>query len=754
MSVRLPAGLVQLKGLLTSFNHLPPQKIDNLIQSIAKKWREGIRKTQEHFSKKTTDIAASVIYPKGERKEAFIVLPGQMLGKGTTKIVWPAVLVTPEKVIEMACVEVPRNTSTLKKKLTLAEERTLEKIQSSSVEPQALLTHVFGSDRKEDHLENKTIRLFRPRCNGDLLKLRKEMKKPFRWQLLVFAVDILKGIAAVNAKGLDHNDVKLENFFFYVNKDETACYKIRAGDLGFADPELTRGKFTGSPLYMSPEKSSNQYQKLAPGTVDAWSLGIVLFQILHPDHDQEAFQTKNMVQLAPPFIRRAFAHIRFQSQFSQKIITTSQASIDYDLFLNWLAKNPLEKAFQTVIKGLLRKDPRQRWTAQQALEVLAKLLPLQKKPPTPTLDSIRRSITKNLIEVILYQAEYWRRSAHFSKALACLDRVFKIDPNHAQAWLLKAEIHRVCLEHSEFLSSYNKIQHHSSKPAVARTCGAAFREISLRWRKKRDKKNAQTTFKIAEEHLTCAIQLGENDAFTLFHRGALYLATDQTEKAAQDLKQAFALNKNDPFGCLYLAKLELRKFPLDLKQCDVYLSTAIKGYSTLGKQQKLTPLMRDNFHSVFTQAYLFGMTCGRQSVYQLSNRKEGDQLTYQLAIKYLSLAIEKKIMSPHPLFLRGALYLEQGQTKKAAQDLHQAIALKPEDPFGCLYYAKLKLSEGEEVETVMLYVDKSIKGYERLKSANRLSSFGKYCHNKAIEAKIRLEVKGNGSSRGSICTFQ
>jgi serine/threonine protein kinase len=87
--------------------------------------------------------------------------------------------------------------------------------------------------------------------------------------------------------GIVHRDLKPENLFLTAREDGTPCVKI----LDFGIAKLTggdeserlkatgTGQIFGTPLYMSPEQTKAESDKIGPQT-DVWALGIIAYRLL------------------------------------------------------------------------------------------------------------------------------------------------------------------------------------------------------------------------------------------------------------------------------------------------------------------------------------------------------------------------------------------------------------------------------------------------------------------------------------------
>jgi len=91
------------------------------------------------------------------------------------------------------------------------------------------------------------------------------------------ARDVLRGLAAIHAKGIIHRDIKPSNLWI-----DRQSSKVRVLDLGMArqssgEESITQNGTLGTPAYMSPEQSEGDE---LDSRSDLFSLGVVLYQLL------------------------------------------------------------------------------------------------------------------------------------------------------------------------------------------------------------------------------------------------------------------------------------------------------------------------------------------------------------------------------------------------------------------------------------------------------------------------------------------
>mmetsp|Transcript_207 Transcript_207/g.411 ORF Transcript_207/g.411 Transcript_207/m.411 type:complete len:385 (-) Transcript_207:111-1265(-) len=154
---------------------------------------------------------------------------------------------------------------------------------------------------------------------------------------------LLEAVAYLHANEIVHRDIKPENILFESSKedyDEKACVNVKIIDFGLSRRH-ERGKegpmtnSVGTAYYMAPELLEGKYDK----SCDIWSVGTIVYILLcgyppfNSDTDPEIVEN----------IKRG------QFEFPAR---------------QWSAKSDEAKDF---IKCLLRRDPRKRFTASEAL---------------------------------------------------------------------------------------------------------------------------------------------------------------------------------------------------------------------------------------------------------------------------------------------------------------------------------------------------------------------------------------------------
>jgi len=149
-------------------------------------------------------------------------------------------------------------------------------------------------------------------------------------------MSLLEAVAYLHENDIVHRDIKPENILFESNEKDAA---IKLIDFGLSrnhskdeDPMTNR---VGTAYYMSPDLLKGKYDN----SCDMWSVGIVAYILLCG---------------YPPFNGSTDSEIQDATRKGHLEFSTSE----------WITKSNDAKDF---IKCLLRRDPRRRFTAKQAL---------------------------------------------------------------------------------------------------------------------------------------------------------------------------------------------------------------------------------------------------------------------------------------------------------------------------------------------------------------------------------------------------
>lgn len=147
---------------------------------------------------------------------------------------------------------------------------------------------------------------------------------------------LLKAVNSMHKEGIAHRDIKPQNLMLSSKEDNAS---IKVGDFGFARRVHTPSSLTtrvGTPTYVAPEILKNMPHDQR---VDLWSIGVVVFVLLVG---------------YPPFLEEK------QADLFLKIRTGDFSFVKDD----WLQ---VSEDAKDLIKGLLKTDPKERWSLEEAL---------------------------------------------------------------------------------------------------------------------------------------------------------------------------------------------------------------------------------------------------------------------------------------------------------------------------------------------------------------------------------------------------
>ncbi len=159
------------------------------------------------------------------------------------------------------------------------------------------------------------------------------------WSAATIVKSLLEAVAYLHRNGIVHRDIKPENILFVTKDDDDLSVKLI--DFGLARRhrkgiDASMSNPVGTAYYMSPELLRGKYDQ----SCDVWSIGIVAYILLcgyppfNGEDDPQIFETIKQGQFIFPS-------------------------------LSWDRVSSEAKDF---IKCLLRKDPRKRFTADEALQ--------------------------------------------------------------------------------------------------------------------------------------------------------------------------------------------------------------------------------------------------------------------------------------------------------------------------------------------------------------------------------------------------
>ena len=106
--------------------------------------------------------------------------------------------------------------------------------------------------------------------------------------VVMYLRQVARALDKAHVLGIIHRDLKPENLFLTTREDGTPCVKIldfgiaklkETGDEGANFKATGTGQIFGTPLYMSPEQTTAELDKVGPQT-DVWALGIIAHRLL------------------------------------------------------------------------------------------------------------------------------------------------------------------------------------------------------------------------------------------------------------------------------------------------------------------------------------------------------------------------------------------------------------------------------------------------------------------------------------------
>lgn len=192
-------------------------------------------------------------------------------------------------------------------------------------------------DLKAVYEDEDSVHLVMELCAGGELFHRLEERGCFpEHEAALLFRHLMEVVAHCHSKGIVHRDLKPENILL-VSKSPSSAIKL--ADFGLAtytQPGRSLSGTVGSPFYIAPEVLSGGYTEAA----DVWSSGVILYILLSG---------------IPPFWGKTKSKI-FECIRSTELRFPS---------VPW---NKVSGSAKELIAGMLRRDPRQRLTAEQVLE--------------------------------------------------------------------------------------------------------------------------------------------------------------------------------------------------------------------------------------------------------------------------------------------------------------------------------------------------------------------------------------------------
>jgi serine/threonine protein kinase/TPR repeat protein len=254
---------------------------------------------------------------------------------------------------------------------------------------------------------------------GDLREwIRSEHRGDRLTETLLFGLQLCDGLAHIYSKGISaHRDLKPENCLLSTEHDVikltdfglASVHELRAtlASEGISAPAQTKpaigtGDIMGTPPYMSPEQFTDA--KRADTRTDVYSFGILLFEMLTGRLPLPAGRTLE------------------EWKYIHSIIPPDLEGIPPDL--------------KGLLQGCLEKRPEHRSDFQQIRAALANMYRVATKRPAPPPAAPQ---SEGITQLGLKAVGLLELGLH-EEALACLDAVLALDPDHAFAWDRKASV--------------------------------------------------------------------------------------------------------------------------------------------------------------------------------------------------------------------------------------------------------------------------------------------------------------------------
>merc|ERR1712206_26406 len=157
-------------------------------------------------------------------------------------------------------------------------------------------------------------------------------------QAAIVMKDLFRAIYYMHSSHFSHRDLKPENFLFLAKEDKFENNTLKVIDFGLAC-EFTPGQFlktkAGTPYYVAPQVLAGKYNELA----DVWSLGVIMFVLLCG---------------YPPFYGDTDADVLAKVRLGSYTFNPK----------DW---KQVSADAKELITCLLKFDPKERYTAEQAL---------------------------------------------------------------------------------------------------------------------------------------------------------------------------------------------------------------------------------------------------------------------------------------------------------------------------------------------------------------------------------------------------
>lgn len=194
---------------------------------------------------------------------------------------------------------------------------------SSEVQVYLSLDHPHIARLMDVYEDAKSVYLVMEYCAGGELYERLAQKKVFSDEDASKATkQMLSAICYLHAHNVVHRDIKLENFLYESNEEDSPLKLIDFGFAKFWDPSTKMTASCGSLAYVSPDVLlKNGYGD----KTDLWSMGVIVFMLLAgypPFHGSDQDMMKSIKAAKPDWIERRWTKVSLPARdFVEKLLS-------------------------------------------------------------------------------------------------------------------------------------------------------------------------------------------------------------------------------------------------------------------------------------------------------------------------------------------------------------------------------------------------------------------------------------------------
>jgi len=207
------------------------------------------------------------------------------------------------------------------------------------------LDHPYILPLYEVYQVKRKIWLITELCTGGDLTSRK-LTEP---EAAVVLEQVLYAVAYMHNRNICHRDIKLENIMYETTRKDASIRLIDFGLSQTFDGATVKRDFVRSAYTLSPEMAAAGKQLQYTAKTDMWCIGIVAWILLAGD---------------PPFFKDG-------ADLKDKATLEKLINAKYTFGITWKGRGVTDHA-KNFVKGLLKKNPNDRWTAKEALDFLRK----------------------------------------------------------------------------------------------------------------------------------------------------------------------------------------------------------------------------------------------------------------------------------------------------------------------------------------------------------------------------------------------